>query len=436
MVILLEPQSTTVNEGDSLSLYVQANGEGTLHYQWQKDNQDLPNTDASSLSISSAAIDHSGVYRVIITNDVGSISSLQALVTVNEVISEVIITEGPASQSVVEGDTATFSVEVSGDGPFNYQWQKEGSVIPSATQSELTINNSTKSDEGSYRVTVSNSNSEKSSDFVNLWVSTPVSPVSINAQPQNQVINEGASVSFTVTASAGGFISYQWSKSGTPINNAYDATYTIDSTSMSDAGIYEVMVTNSQGSISSESATLVIIQQGVPVSIIQQPRSQSVTEGNNASLTVQALGDGPITYQWIFNGSEILNATQATYSIDDVTSFNGGIYSVNVTNPVSTELSLSALLTVSKRPSVLITWNRPTEREDESELLIDDISGYQIQYGYAADQLSESLTVTDPLALSQTLSNINSGVLYFRIATIDHNDQQGGYSDITSATIP
>ena len=437
LIILLEPNSVIVNEGDSISLYVQANGEGTLHYQWQKDNQDIPNTNTSSLNISPATVEHSGIYRVIISNEAGSISSLQARVTVSEVISGVTITKGPNSQNVVEGDTATFSVEVSGDGPFDYQWQKEGSVIPGANQSTLTIDNINKSDEGSYRVTVSNSNSEQSSNFINLWVSTSISSVVINKQPQNKVINEGDSVSFSVVASAGGFISYQWIKSGIPINNAYTATYTIDSTSLNDAGLYEVIVTNSQGSISSESATLVVIQQGVPVSIIQQPRSQSVTEGSNASLTVQALGDGPIAYQWLLNGSEITNANQATYSIESAASFNGGIYSVSVSNANSTELSLSALLSVEKQlSSVLITWSRPTEREDESELLIGEISSYHIQYGYSADNLSESATVSDPSSLSQTLSKIDSSVLYFRIATIDDNNQQGRYSDITSITIP
>jgi len=41
------------------------------------------------------------------------------------------ITAQPASQSVITGDTAMFSVTVSGAGPFNYQWQCNGTNLPS-----------------------------------------------------------------------------------------------------------------------------------------------------------------------------------------------------------------------------------------------------------------------------------------------------------------
>src|SRR5258708_14281258 len=45
------------------------------------------------------------------------------------------VTTEPASQSVVAGQTATFSVAAAGRNPLSYQWQKKGAAISGATSS-------------------------------------------------------------------------------------------------------------------------------------------------------------------------------------------------------------------------------------------------------------------------------------------------------------
>ena len=80
--------------------------------------------------------------------------------------------------------------------------------------------------------------------------------------------------------------------------------------------------------------------------IATQPINQNVTEGQQASFTVEATGGDALSYQWFVNGSRIDGETR-----DSVTVFsallaeNGDEYSVEVSNGVDTIVSDVAVLT-------------------------------------------------------------------------------------------
>jgi len=64
------------------------------------------------------------------------------------------ITRQPISQTARAGDSVTFSVEATGDGPLTYQWYHNGLQRPGATGRHLVLNNVTGGHEGSYHVRV------------------------------------------------------------------------------------------------------------------------------------------------------------------------------------------------------------------------------------------------------------------------------------------
>jgi len=80
----------------------------------------------------------------------------------------------------------------------------------------------------------------------------------VTTQPASQTATAGASVTFTVAASATGATSYQWSKNGVAIGGATDASYTIASAQTTDAGSYTVTVSTSAGATTSNAATLTV----------------------------------------------------------------------------------------------------------------------------------------------------------------------------------
>ena len=77
-----------------------------------------------------------------------------------------LITTQPASQSVIVGQSATFSVVATGTSPLSYQWQQNGVVITGATAPIYTTPPTAATDTGlQFRVVVSNSAGEAASNL-------------------------------------------------------------------------------------------------------------------------------------------------------------------------------------------------------------------------------------------------------------------------------
>jgi hypothetical protein len=94
----------------------------------------------------------------------------------------------------------------------------------------------------------------------NVVVTLQDAPV-ITGQPEDASAPIGGNASFTVTAT-GQNLSYQWRHDGNPIGGATGSTYTIDPVQNSDAGDYDVVVSNTFGSVTSATATLTIVPAG------------------------------------------------------------------------------------------------------------------------------------------------------------------------------
>jgi hypothetical protein len=103
--------------------------------------------------------DKSGAYTVIVSNLVGSVTSVVATLTVLD--PPAIVTQ-PQSQTVTQGGAATFTVSATGSAPLSCLWQKNGTNLNNsgnlsgAATATLTISNVAAGDAGSYAVLVTN----------------------------------------------------------------------------------------------------------------------------------------------------------------------------------------------------------------------------------------------------------------------------------------
>ena len=73
---------------------------------------------------------------------------------------------------------------------------------------------------------------------------------------------------------------------------------------------------------------------GIAPSIVYQPTNQTAFAGGSASLGVTVQGSGPLSYQWIFDGTNIAGANAAMLVFTNVQFSQAGTYSVLVTNSV------------------------------------------------------------------------------------------------------
>jgi hypothetical protein len=81
----------------------------------------------------------------------------------------------------------------------------------------------------------------------------------ITTQPGNETVTVGQTATFSVVAAGSTPLSYQWQKNETNISGATSASYTTPATASTDNGsTFDVIVTNSAGSVTSNTATLTV----------------------------------------------------------------------------------------------------------------------------------------------------------------------------------
>lgn len=94
-------------------------------------------------------------------------------------------------------------------------------------------------------------------------------PVVITKDPEDITVNEGQMVVFTVEVDGTPPYTYQWYRNDVPIEGATNATYSIERVSAEDNGAkFKVTVTNSLGSKTSKAATLTVISDTTPPTVV------------------------------------------------------------------------------------------------------------------------------------------------------------------------
>ena len=214
-------------------------------------------------------------------------------------------------------------------------------------------------------------------DFDNVRL---VSPPVITGQPVSQTIAAGGSVSFRIGASGTASLSCRWQAgplggpytnllNGGQISGANSNVLTLTGVNTNWALAYQVIVTNSYGSVTSTPpATLTVLD--LPI-ITVSPASQVVVAGSSVSFGVNASGTGPFGYQWqanggtgftnLLNGGLVSGANSNVLSIASVTTNWALAYQVIVTNyfgvVTSSPAAMLTVTTVSQTINLLIDVN-------------------------------------------------------------------------------
>lgn len=278
-------------------------------------------------------------------------------------------------------------------------------------------------------------NNSADSAIDSITVTTTVTAPAIATQPAALSVAAGQVASLSVSASGGGTLAYQWRKGGVAIAGATTATYTIAAAASTDSGSYDVIVSNSAGSVTSAAAILSVASSSGAPAIVAQPASQSIALGASATLTVSVSGSGVMAYQWRHDGAAITGATAVSYTIASARLLDAGTYDVVVTNAngaaasavatvdvtaasssstqglatYTAAMAFYATLSASQQATVQLPWSLDNARK-WSNLPVAMVARNGLKLGSLSAEQGAAATRLIKAALGDTGSSLQSGM--------------------------
>lgn len=241
--------------GSDVTLAATVSGVPTPALQWRKNGTNLVGATSNSYFIANAQATDSGTYSLVASNAAGIVTNSATLtVSAGDVAPSIV---GPTDQTVVQNSNATFTISVSGLPLPTLQWRLNGTDLLGQINSSLTVSNVQYSQDGHVYSVIASNLAGLATNSATLFV---LVPAAISQQPTNLSVIVGSPATFNVGASGVPTVKYQWSKNGSPLANATNASYTIANAQGADNGaVFSVVVSNSVGVATSSNATLTVL---------------------------------------------------------------------------------------------------------------------------------------------------------------------------------
>ena len=192
----------------------------------------------------------------------------------------------------------------------------------------------------------------------------------ITVQPANTTVLQGHAAALTVTPAGSGPFTYQWQKNGVNVSGATGSSLAFSGAQLTDAGNYTVIVTDSGGSTTSNTAVLTV---NAPSVFTLQPVSlTNVASGFSAVFSVAAAGFPAPTFQWNLNGTPIHGATDPVYFIATAGAGSAGSYTCTAANSIGSLPSRAATLALgsASNPGYLVNISARADVGTSSNILI------------------------------------------------------------------
>ncbi len=398
-LIISQPAGQTVPAGTNVTFSVSASGSAPLSYQWLLNSNNLPGATNATLTLTNVQPVNDGNYSVIVSNPFGTVTSSNALLTVNPIVSCIPPFSGLVSWWPGEGNgndiaggnngvaqgNVTFVAGKVGQA-FNFDGN-DGTAVVVGNPASLQLQNFTiecwfrRTDTnrvsipttsggffgygaGGYIIGLDNAGTPFLSQygFSNVQGGAPITDLNFHHLAvtkngttvvffvdgvESAITNYSVVFTFTTSASLGG------ADSG--LNHCFLGVVDEVSVYNRALGTGEVQAIFNAGSAGKCNE--------VTPTITTQPAGQTVPAGTNVIFSVTASGSAPLGYQWQLNNNNVPGATNATLTLTNVQPANAGNYLVIVSNAFGKATSSNAMLTVTPpvisctpAPSGLVSW--------------------------------------------------------------------------------
>ncbi len=412
-VITSQPVGSVVAPGGTATFNVTATASGTLNYQWRFNGTNLLGEDEATLIISDVQTDDAGNYDVIVSNTAGPVTSSAAVLSVQSTPVVGSLVNG-SFESDFAGWTTTGNLSIRAGAPYaatdgsKQVAFNSAQLVPNAVLSQpfatspgqiyqlafdvgvLAYNDS----QQRLQVELTGSSSLASQTYVtnrvngaavrwdsrtilftaNSTVTTLIfrdlstATDSLDLTLDNVRIIPQITRTLTVqsTPSIGTAITVSPSDSGglgngtTQFTRSYPNATNVSLTAAQTNGTLSFSKWQRNGSDFATTRTISVLMdanqtltavyvEGLPI-ITSQPVGNVVAPGGTATFNVTATGSGTLTYQWRFNGNNLIGEEDANLTISDVQPEDAGNYDVIVSNTAGPVTSSAAVLAVPTAP--------------------------------------------------------------------------------------
>ncbi|MEI6715375.1 MAG: immunoglobulin domain-containing protein [Verrucomicrobiota bacterium] len=329
-------------------------------YQWRKNGVAIEGETSGTYTVSKLGGSAEGAYDVVVTDGANYAPSNVFHLDLDPRIYSVTV-----PSSVVIGDGVTMQVKASSSKTLSYQWLKDGKVISGQTKDTYVIPAAAITDSGTYTVTVSaKGGASTTTEGQKLLVN---GKVAIKTQPVAQALQEGGTLTLSVSADFA--TRYRWYRSssgkgrvalsnGVGISGADTAKLTVTSVTLSDAGVYDVEVSNVGGTLVSN-VVAVTVSPKLSVSI---PTPGIIAAGGGFNLVGTVEGATSPQFRWLFTpaissdaSSRVLTGqTTGLLRITKASVADSGIYTLEVTSGLS-KATASVVVQVKKVPFITVS---------------------------------------------------------------------------------
>jgi uncharacterized repeat protein (TIGR02543 family) len=375
------PQSLTVTAGQDATFSVTAGGSAPLIYQWRFSNTNISGANGSSYTRVAAQTNDAGTYVVAITNNVSSVTSAPAMLTVNYSLATATTGGGAVSASpnlanYTPGSSVTLTAMASAGFAFS-GWSGDATGTNNPLNVVMTTNMSIIAGFLSTATDIIIDNPDPFASFSGSWQTGTSSVDKYGADYRFASTVAGGLSNATYRPAIGvpgNYDVYIWYPQGG--NRATNAPWSVSylggntnvavNQTVNGGGWFLIALarplargtngfvrlsndTGSSGKVVLADAVRFAFSASQPTSpgILTQPTNQTAHIGGNVTFVVAANGDAPLAYQWIYNGTNVPGATTNMFSRSNVQTNQGGVYSVVVTNWVGSVTSSNAVLTVT-----------------------------------------------------------------------------------------
>jgi hypothetical protein len=380
--ILTQPQKpaapfniTVAPVNHSLSVGMDVSGNpGNFTYQWQKDGKNIIGAQAATLNFSPIAWVDRGSYKVIVRNEVGTITS--TAVTLSIISPPVILSQSALLIYGATKGSVKLSVVAGGTAPLTYEWFYRpvgGSfgTIAIGKAATLALSGLKATQTGDYKCKVTNQSkpvSTGSIESIPIFLQVDDAPTIIAQTAVDGVdttstkVRVGNKIHLKITAGGTDTVAnprtYQWQRNNVDIIGQTTNELFINPADFINTGAYRCVVQNFSGKAISNPLTITV--QRPPVIVTEPTDVSGIEESRIETGALVASGDPTFVYKWekrgIGIGGIILWTTvtgQASSKLIFAASQTGqsGIYRCTVKNSVDEATSREVVVNIASIPS-------------------------------------------------------------------------------------